>query len=110
MGEKMSLEKAAEFMRLVDNGQISGRISEWVGLREACGVIHRHLTQPAQAVDVGAIERSDVWVVQDEAGHPIHCAGWPQACREHIREAINEHGIEEARAWKVLHYTNGATA
>jgi hypothetical protein len=55
MGEKMTLEKAAEFMRLVDNGQISGRISEWVGLREACGVIHRHLTQPAQAVDVGAI-------------------------------------------------------
>jgi hypothetical protein len=54
-------------------------------------------------------ERSDVWVVQDETGRPVHCAAWPEACHEHINDAINEHGIEEAKAWKVLHYTNGVS-
>jgi hypothetical protein len=52
-------------------------------------------------------ERSDVWGVQDETGQPVHCAAWPEACHEHINDAINEHGIEESKAWRVLHYTNG---
>lgn len=53
-------------------------------------------------------EQSEVWVVQDETGQPLFCASWSQACHEHINDAINEHGIDEAKAWKVLHYANVA--
>jgi hypothetical protein len=53
----MTIDRATEFMRLVDNGQISGRISEWPGLREACGAIYAHLTQTAQAVDVEPLRK-----------------------------------------------------
>lgn len=51
-------------------------------------------------------ESSEVFIVQDEVGLPIYCASYAQACHEHIDDAINEHGIEEARAWKVLRYSN----
>jgi hypothetical protein len=30
------------------------------------------------------------------------CAGWPQACHEHINDAISEHDIDEAGKWKVV--------
>jgi hypothetical protein len=42
-----------------------------------------------------------VWVVLDETGEPIHCASWPEACHEHINDAINEHQIEGAEKWVV---------
>ena len=42
-----------------------------------------------------------VWLVIDENGQPIFCAGWPQACHEHINDAINEHNIYEAAKWTV---------
>jgi len=51
-------------------------------------------------------ESSEVFIVQDETGQMIYCASYAQACHEHINDAINEHGIEEAKAWKVLRYSN----
>ncbi len=54
-------------------------------------------------------ERSDVWIVQDETGMPIYCASYALACQEHINDAINEHSIVDAKAWKVLHYSSAAT-
>lgn len=43
----------------------------------------------------------EIWLVLDGKGGPIFCAGWPQACHEHINNAINEHGIEGAEKWTV---------
>ena len=42
-----------------------------------------------------------IWIVLDEEGFPIYCAGWPEACHEHINEAINDFQIEDAGKWKV---------
>lgn len=48
----MTLDKATSFLRMLQNGQIDRRpICEWIGLREACGVILAHLTQPVQACE-----------------------------------------------------------
>lgn len=44
----------------------------------------------------------EVWLVLDQGGNPIFCAGWPQACHEHINDAINEHDIDEAGKWQVV--------
>jgi hypothetical protein len=38
--------------------------------------------------------------VIDDAGQPQFSAGWPQACHEHINEALAM-DIDEARAWHV---------
>lgn len=65
MSEGMTLDQAIAFMRLVDVGNISGRISEWPGLREACVVVYAHLSRPAQAVDIGAIRE----VIEDLSLH-----------------------------------------
>lgn len=46
-------------------------------------------------------ENNGLWVVLDEDGWPIYCAGWPEACHEHINEAINEFDIDGAAKWKV---------
>lgn len=43
----------------------------------------------------------EIWLVLDEEGWPVHCAGWPSACHEHINDAINEHDIEGAAKWTV---------
>jgi hypothetical protein len=51
-------------------------------------------------------EPSEVFVVLDETGLPIYCASYALACHEHINDAINEHAVEEAKAWKVLCYSN----
>ena len=64
------------------------------------------LAAQPRAVPDDAWEMSEVWVVQDETGLPIYCASYPEACHEHINDAINEHGIEEAKAWKVLRFGN----
>jgi hypothetical protein len=58
----------------------------------------------------GNHDAPEIWVVLDETGVPIFCASWSEACHEHINDAINEHSITEAKAWKVRHYANGATA
>lgn len=42
-----------------------------------------------------------VWLVIDEAGHPIHCASYAEACHEHINDAINDFHVEGAEKWKV---------
>jgi hypothetical protein len=39
--------------------------------------------------------------VIDDHREPIHIASWPEACHEHINDAINEHKIEEASKWAV---------
>jgi hypothetical protein len=41
------------------------------------------------------------WHVVDEQGGIQHAATWPQACHEHINDAINEHDLEEASRWIV---------
>ena len=43
----------------------------------------------------------EIWIVMDENGYPIYCAGYSQACHEHINDAINDHDIEGAPHWKV---------
>lgn len=43
----------------------------------------------------------EIWLVLDEKGWPIFCAGWQRACHEHINDAINEHDIDDAAKWKV---------
>ena len=49
----MSNDKLAEalgFLDRVHRGMISGRISEWPGLREACGIVYAaHAAEAAQA-------------------------------------------------------------
>ena len=46
-------------------------------------------------------ENKGIWIVIDENGYPIYCAGWPEACHEHINDAINNFQIEDAEKWKV---------
>ena len=41
-----------------------------------------------------------LWVVLDEEGWPIWCAGWPEACHEHINDALDR-GFDDAAKWKV---------
>lgn len=43
----------------------------------------------------------EIWIVLDDEGWPIYCAGWPEACHEHINDAINEHDIDGAEKWTV---------
>ena len=45
--------------------------------------------------------QKEIWLVLDEEGWPIYCAGWPEACHEHINDAINEHDIDGAGKWTV---------
>jgi len=42
------------------------------------------------------------YLVLDESGEPIHCASWPEACHEHINDAINEYALVEAAKWRVI--------
>jgi hypothetical protein len=44
-----------------------------------------------------------VWVVFDENGLPVHCASWPEACHEHIADAIAS-DIPDAGLWVVREY------
>lgn len=46
-------------------------------------------------------ENKGLWVVIDEDGYPIFCAGWPEACHEHINDAVNYYQIEGAEKWVV---------
>lgn len=46
-------------------------------------------------------ENRGIWIVLDEDGYPIYCAGWPEACHEHINEAINDFQIDGAEQWTV---------
>ena len=45
----------------------------------------------------------EIWVVLDQDGWPIFCAGWKEICHEHINDCINEHQIEGAGKWSVHH-------
>lgn len=42
-----------------------------------------------------------LYLALDETGEPQHCASWPEACHEHINDAINEHKLDEAARWVV---------
>lgn len=44
----------------------------------------------------------EIWVVLDEGNQPIYSASYPEACHEHINDAINEFAIDEAARWKVV--------
>ena len=46
-------------------------------------------------------ENKGIWIVLDENGYPIYCAGWPEACHEHINDAINSFRVEDAEKWIV---------
>lgn len=48
----------------------------------------------------------DIYAVLGESGEPVFCASWPEVCHEHINDAINEHGLIEAKDWKVFRYSN----
>ena len=48
---------------------------------------------------------STVFVVLDEMGIPVFCAAYPQACHDHISDAIVEHEIHSAGLWVVREYT-----
>jgi hypothetical protein len=54
-------------------------------------------------------EREDlpntVFVVLDEMGIPVFCAAYPQACNDHISDAIVEREIHSADLWIVREYT-----
>lgn len=54
------------------------------------------------SVKAHGVTGPEVWIVLDEDGIPTFCAGWPQACHEHINDAINEHDIEHAGKWQVV--------
>lgn len=45
-----------------------------------------------------------VYVVIDEKGHPCYVAGYPDACHEHINEALDM-GLTEAAQWKVRKFS-----
>ena len=47
-----------------------------------------------------ATSESRVWLVVDDKDNPEFCAGWPEACHEHINEALGM-DIEEAKTWHV---------
>lgn len=55
-------------------------------------------THPAPAAEPAT---PPIWVVFDETGQAIHCANWPEACHEHINDAINDFDIKEAAKWTV---------
>ena len=42
-----------------------------------------------------------VWVVMSDDGIPVYVAAYPEACHEHINDAINEHRVAEAAKWVV---------
>lgn len=43
---------------------------------------------------------NDVWVVFDGEGNPVFCAGWSQACHEHINELLDSR-LDEAKGYVV---------
>lgn len=43
-----------------------------------------------------------LWIVIDDEGYPIHCVSYKEGCNEHINDAINDFGLEEAVHWKVI--------
>jgi hypothetical protein len=45
-----------------------------------------------------------VYVVIDEENDPCYVASWPEACHEHINDAINFSDMTEAAKWKVRTY------
>lgn len=45
-----------------------------------------------------------IWIVLDEDGAPEFSALWPEACHEHINEAIGE-DVDGAEKWIVREYT-----
>jgi hypothetical protein len=50
-----------------------------------------------------------IWVVLDEDGAPEYAALWPEACHEHINEAIAEGDVEGAEKWVVREYAQCPT-
>ena len=46
------------------------------------------------------MESKEIWVVFDEEGWPMYCAGWPEACHEHINDALNDKYIDAGK-WVV---------
>lgn len=77
----------------------------------------KHENETAQPAPVGQVERGvgrpeperddlprTVFVVLDENGIPVFCAAYPQACNDHISEAIVEYDIHAAGLWVVREY------
>lgn len=74
------------------------------GFRKLVRTLREQREQEQQQIGNIAAEKPEnkgLWIVLDEDGWPIFCAGWPEACHEHINDAINEHDIDGAAKWKV---------
>jgi hypothetical protein len=63
------------------------------------------MTAPVAAVEAAQAVKplARIWIVVGEGGQPEYCAGWPEACHEHINDAI-EQDITEAARWVVREY------
>lgn len=51
---------------------------------------------------------TEIWCVVDDLGNICHSASWPQAAHDHINEALQEHGLDEAATWVVRSYVLAA--
>lgn len=47
-------------------------------------------------------EKPVCYAVIEPSEYVNFTAEWPEACQEHINDAINEHGFLEANYWKVI--------
>jgi hypothetical protein len=45
-----------------------------------------------------------LWVVIDDQGLPGFSAPWPEACHEHINDALQDQNHAEAAEWRVRLY------
>jgi len=52
---------------------------------------------------------AEIYAVIDTTGEPIFAATWPEACHEHINDAITEFEIEGAATWIVRRYVLAPT-
>lgn len=70
-------------------------------LREYAALLERPQEASGMHDEGGLPER--IWVVIGEGAQPEYTAGWPEACHEHINDAIRE-DITEAARWVVREY------
>lgn len=111
--EAMTLERSMEFLDRVNRGLISGRISEWPGLREACGVAFAHLTygtlsRAAEPVAWAHDTKGYAYVISDAVRQL-----WLKAKPKHVKHytvPLFTHQPEPARDAKVSELVAAACA
>lgn len=82
---------------------------DWVAIKALADKLKKRREKAAVGSPVergvGRHLPSAVFVVLDELGIPVFCAAYPQACNEHISDAIVEYEIHSAGLWVVREYT-----